>query len=280
MSWRINVGALIHLFYLCCLCFLITGCAAFHDESKPIPVADGAADVLLPAGNYHLMSFRRLPSATEPIVCLEPSPDWATSLGTTIKVTAQGSAPGGTTAKLGAQSQTTEAITSMLGRTAGVVALRDGLYSACQAYANGVIGKDAYALIISQYGNLLIMLVSGSATGQVLPGTDPKSTSDLAVAMMRQQMLQAMLVACITDQDPTRGVPEETDTSWTPEESKVGILPLMANRNPLLADYCPEFMAAVDANAGNLIIPDARPAHTPQPKPVKPQPKPGSGKTS
>ena len=36
---------------------------------------------------------------------------------------------------------------------AGVVALRDGLYAACQAYANGVLGQDAYSLILEPVRN-------------------------------------------------------------------------------------------------------------------------------
>ena len=61
------------------------------------------------------------------------------------------------------------------GRTAGVVALRDGLYAACQAYANGVLGQDAYSVILSQYGTLLVRLVSASSASD--PGGPPAAPS-------------------------------------------------------------------------------------------------------
>jgi Putative peptidoglycan binding domain len=61
------------------------------------------------------------------------------------------------------------------GRTAGVVALRDGLCAACQAYANGALGQDAYSVILSQYGTLLVRLVSASSTSD--PGGPPAAPS-------------------------------------------------------------------------------------------------------
>jgi hypothetical protein len=121
----------------------------------------------------------------------------------------------------------------MLGRTAGVVALRDGLYKACEAYANGVIGKDAYALVLSQYGNLLVALAGGTSggsnaggapsapatavpagiavavTGGAPTGSNPSSSTASApaanagVAQMQQEAVQGLLVTCINEFDPT-----------------------------------------------------------------------------
>jgi hypothetical protein len=118
----------------------------------------------------------------------------------------------------------------MLGRTAGVVAL--GLYSACQAYANQLIGKDAYALILSQYGNLLVALAAGGGGAAASAGSTPSTTppgvavavsagappsasnpsggsqgngptqaNNPQVSQMQQQAIQAMLVACISYND-------------------------------------------------------------------------------
>jgi hypothetical protein len=86
----------------------------------------------------------------------------------------------------------TELITAGAGREAAVLALRDGLYTACQSYANGVIGQDAYAIILSQYGNLLVALMGkNGATDK--PGPRP---GDGAFA--------ALLVACISSNDQSR----------------------------------------------------------------------------
>ena len=122
----------------------------------------GPQSVLLPSGAYHLVTVRKRPYSGEEVLCSEPSPDWAVAFGTALKVSGNGGVSGGASGALNGSYETTEAITALAGRTAGVVALRDGLYSACQAYANGIIGKDAYALILSQYGNLLVALAGGS----------------------------------------------------------------------------------------------------------------------
>jgi hypothetical protein len=64
----------------------------------------------------------------------------------------------------------------LAGRTAGVLALRDGLYATCQAYANGALGQSAYALGLSQYGNLLVALTAhdpGASGGTTVSALGP-----------------------------------------------------------------------------------------------------------
>jgi hypothetical protein len=130
--------------------------------------------VPLPGADYHLAIVRTGPSIVRPdgaevgrqdVLCEEPSPDWAIAFGTAFAGAASGGASGGPSGSVSGSATTTEAITALAGRTAGVVALRDGLYSACQAYANQLICKDAYSLILSQYGNLLVALTSGGGGG-------------------------------------------------------------------------------------------------------------------
>jgi len=140
-----------------------------------------------------------------------------------------------------------EVVTALLGRSAGVVALRDGLYSACQAYANGIIGRDAYGLIISQYGTLIAQVAGAAAT-------DP--------AVLQQQAVQALLVACITDADPS--VPPGVGAG---------------RANPLLASYCPSLMGKIVASVTVLLkpappakVPAAAPAAPPAGAPAKPKP--------
>ena len=145
---------------------LLAGCALRAGSDTPImlnaavPLGIGSA-VLLPGGDYRLVTVRS--PADTGLLCSEPSPDWAIAFGRAISGNASGSVGGQASASLSGSSSTTEAVNAMLGRTAGVVALRDGLYSACQAYANHIIGKDAYALILSQYGNLLVSLASDTS---------------------------------------------------------------------------------------------------------------------
>ena len=187
---------------------------------------------MLPGGSSSLATLRARPdflgeAPTRNILCTAPSPDWATALAMAQQLQGSGGVTGGPTASLTASNSLTETTTALAGRTAGVVALRDGLYKACEAYTNGVIGKDAYALILSQYGNLLVALAGGSggggngpavagtaATGGGTTGTTASGTSAqtgggaaqagaATVAQMQQGVLQALLVACISEYDPT-----------------------------------------------------------------------------
>jgi hypothetical protein len=226
----------------------LSACGAFQSAPvKPVqlttsgmpsafPMAGFTTATLLPADAYVLATTRPSPQpGGPPVFCAEPGPDWAAAFGNSYKGGASGG-DGGVTAALNGELDSTETNIALSGRTAGVVALRDGLYSACQAYANGIIGKDAYALILSQYGNLLVALASG--------GT---ATPD--AAELQQQAVQAMLVACITHDDPSGGPPPV---------------------NPMLDFYCAPFMADFIKSVPALLkpiapLPPAKPAPAPAP---------------
>lgn len=127
-----------------------------------------------------------------PIVCTEPSPDYAIAFAGKQSVRANIVVPQGPTVDGAGDFSQTETVTTQTGREAAVLALRDGLYAACQSYANGVIGHDAYAMILSQYGTLLVALVGKTPTAA--------ATADAG----RRATLSAMLVACISRHDRTR----------------------------------------------------------------------------
>jgi hypothetical protein len=178
-----------------CLLAVVLG-ACESPSAKVTQLQFGTSNTLATTGNLRLVTERPRPGpdgSLLPIVCTEPSPDYAIAFGQkgggNLKLTLpQGSGEGAFTA------ETTETATELKGRTAGVLALRDGLYAACQAYANGVIGHDAYAMILSQYGTLLVALV-GSEKVEAAPGrTDPA----------RRAALSALLVSCISEFDRTR----------------------------------------------------------------------------
>jgi hypothetical protein len=94
-----------------------------------------------------------------PTMCTEPAPDVAIAFGTSLQASANITGKG----TGGAGANTSEAALALAGRTAGVLALRDGLYATCQAYNNGALGQSAYALGLSQYGNLLVALTAHDA---------------------------------------------------------------------------------------------------------------------
>jgi hypothetical protein len=96
--------------------------------------------------------------------------------------------------KIEGDGSSSETLVEGAGRAEAVLALRDGLYTACQAYANGVLGQDAYAIILSQYGSLLVALVGKDAAA----GKAPPAAGQSAMA--------ALVVACISTHDASRTV--------------------------------------------------------------------------
>lgn len=132
------------------------------------------------------------------IVCTEPSPDYAVAFNTTRSITVNSPAAATDKASGSATSNRTETIVEpSAGRSEAVMALRDGLYTACQSYANGVIGQDAYSIILSQYGYLLVALIADKgSTGAGRPAPAPA-----------QAAFSALLVACISSHDPSRPSP-------------------------------------------------------------------------
>ena len=168
---------------LAAACLLLSAC---QTQTQPIPLGSSLfltnSAALLPAGNVHLVTFRDRDGHS--VFCSEPSPDWAVAFGHSLTGALSASVNGGGGGSVSGSEATTQAITALVGRTAGVVALRDGLYAACQAYANGIIGKDAYALVLSQYGNLLVSLAAGGGSGSSGAGSStPTIPAGVAVAV-------------------------------------------------------------------------------------------------
>lgn len=172
--------------------FACAGVSAFLAGCSPnLSVSQqqfGSSQVMIAPGNLRLITERQRDG--QAIVCTEPSPDYAVAFGTKVTANLKVTPPTGGTAidTAGTSIDRTETVTAGAGRAAAVLALRDGLYAACQAYANGVIGKDAYSLVLSQYGELLAAVVNEKAT-------QPYSNDGLA----------ALVTACISAFDSTRG---------------------------------------------------------------------------
>jgi len=285
-------GALALILAAACL----TGCNQRPGADTPIvlkePLGTAPEAILAPSADYHLVTVRPRVGTGEQILCAEPSPDWAVAFGTALSASANASVTGQGSGALSSSYNTTEAITQMAGRSAGVVALRDGLYSACQAYANGIIGKDAYALILSQYGNLLVALASGGGGGggsgsSTSSGTSSGSTTGAPVAVsvstggtsapaassgqkqsgpagggsqtdttqlqqMQTQMLQALMVACISN----------ADTSIPGNNGNANTL-LSVNCGKLLTEMATKFIAQSGGAAPAATKPKPAPEKSP-----------------
>src|SRR5260370_29303912 len=94
------------------------------------------------------------------ISCAEPSPDVARAVSQAfnagITVNIQGQAadlPADVQAKIaGAVAQSrSEAVAQLTERLPTIQLLRDGLFRACEAYANGALSPISYALLLSRY---------------------------------------------------------------------------------------------------------------------------------
>src|SRR5580700_1306802 len=147
----------------CVLSAALGGCAIFADPNawpQKFPYAD--SENIAASGNVRFVNDRPRYVPGRGIVmtmCNEPMPDVSVAFGTSLaaqaNITGQGSG--------GFNAGTSEAALELAGRTASVLALRDGLYATCQAYTNGALGQSAYALGLSQYGNLLVALTAHDA---------------------------------------------------------------------------------------------------------------------
>jgi hypothetical protein len=165
----------------------------------------GSASTLAATGNLRFVTERdrQLPHGRSKVVCSEPSPDYAVASGTDANAAAKAASPSPITELTGSVT-TTEAVTPLTGREKGVLALRDGLFAACQAYVNGLIGKDAYSIVLSQYGMLLVGLLGSPATVAVT-AADPKKPGVVNVLPPDSgSSFAVMLVSCINLYDPTR----------------------------------------------------------------------------
>ncbi|HVI30184.1 hypothetical protein [Hansschlegelia sp.] len=194
--------------------------AACSSANQRVAHADfGTTQALATTGSLRLVTERTRPGY-QPVVCSEPSPDYAVALNATRKIAvavnkAAPPAEPAADAVVGAAAaappfsgaaaldgSAVETVSEGRGRAAAVLALRDGLYAACQSYANGVIGHDAYAVILSQYGHLLVALVGG---GRAELGSDGKPAAVAAATIdARKSTLSTLLVACVSGHDRTR----------------------------------------------------------------------------
>ncbi len=205
-------------------------------NAKPDTVAMGPNLRLIMNRPRHLTTLGYGP--TLPTICTEPSPDVAVAFGRTLAGQGSYAGPNSTTISGSVNATSKEAATELAGRTAGVLALRDGLYAACQSYANGVLGHDAYAMILSQYGHLLVALAGTGKDGNPEPMT------------AKEAAISALLVACVSENDPTRLTP----IYYEKRKHRYGAL-----HNPLLTPQrCETLIRAI--TRGNLLSPPAKAA--------------------
>jgi hypothetical protein len=74
-------------------------------------------------------------------------------------------------------SASAEAIKELAGRSTALLGLRDGLFRACEAYSNCIIGDAAYALVLTRYGQLMTTLYLGQDVSGPTPPPSNETTN-------------------------------------------------------------------------------------------------------
>jgi hypothetical protein len=158
------------------LALALAGCSgpnSFFAEKKTL---GKESDVILTDAGARGMTATNIPPsdavghfAPRQINCAEPSPDVAKAIdtafsaGISVSVTAEGAQlPADAQAKIaGAVARArSEALAQMTERLPTIQLLRDGLFRACEAYANGALSPTSYALMLSRYGDTMVTMLS------------------------------------------------------------------------------------------------------------------------
>ena len=99
------------------------------------------------------------------VVCAEPSPDLAkavqSSFGAGGSVSADIPTQVSGSAAVSVARARAEAAAQLGERLATIQLLRDGLYRACEAYANGAIDEVFYAVMLGRYDDTMVTLLAG-----------------------------------------------------------------------------------------------------------------------
>jgi hypothetical protein len=146
----------------------LTGCGTKFAEVKQVGetgVVVTGADVRM--GYTHSAHYddktRRVKA--QRIFCAEPSPDVAKAVQNAfgLGTGARGTHPSGVGGELNVDlsSSQAQALAQLGERMATIQLLRDGLYRACEAYANGAFSEVTYAVLLSRYDDSMITLLFG-----------------------------------------------------------------------------------------------------------------------
>ncbi len=139
----------------------------------------GDDSILLTKAEYRAVTRTRVGAESDfgrikpsAIVCAEPSPDVAKAVSESFeldsKIAADVAGQGSGSLALDLARQRAEAIAQMTERIATVQLLRDGMYRACEAYANGALSKTEYAVMLSRYDDTMVtLLLAELAAGNV-----------------------------------------------------------------------------------------------------------------
>lgn len=100
------------------------------------------------------------------VICAEPSPDVAKAIATALSAAIEAEAKGAMgkvadpSVSASVSRMRTESI-AQLGRRLGTIQLlRGGLFSACEAYANGALTRNSYTHLLSRFGDVMVTMLA------------------------------------------------------------------------------------------------------------------------
>lgn len=161
------------------------------------------------------------------ITCAEPSPDVAKAVSTALNASGSGGVtlPNGVTADVAAavSRARAEALVQLGERLATIQLLRDGLHSACEAFANGAITDTTYAVMLSRFDKTMVTMlateIAGGAFGRSLAAAGMASeghasaSADLEAKIMTSRELEQDLKNA---QDAQKAAADDAAAAKTP----------------------------------------------------------------
>jgi hypothetical protein len=227
---------------------VLAGCSILEDDvARGFAQSSSLTPATFTTADVRVITQR---ARTGQIICTEPSPDVAKALS----AAAQSSGSGGngtTTGSFGAGGASAEAALALAGRSTALLGLRDGLYRTCEAYANGVIGADAYALVLSRYGQLMTTLFLGQdVTGAAGTEAGGSIQSPPVSVTINPSGGSGSTVAAGQAQNPSAPAPSQTAS--TAGSSSAGPLALTRmNEDYLNLGYNPDALVTACVNYGD-----------------------------
>ncbi|WP_428376126.1 hypothetical protein [Lichenicoccus sp.] len=148
---------------------VLSACNQAYKEVTPVTI--GSTPGVMTTADVRTILERQ--NSEGPIICSEPPPDVAKAFSYATSVAGSGGISNGANGKLNISASGAESLAQLAGRVPGLLAMRDLLFRACEAEANHAIGKLTYALIVSQYANLLATVITADAVNDPSQGAKP-----------------------------------------------------------------------------------------------------------
>ena len=146
------------------LVLAVSACANKESGTHVSAHTLGNKDVLLTSADLRATIASSDPERGS-VVCAEPSPDLAkaveASFGGSGSVSVDVPAQVSGSAAVSIARARAEAAAQLGERLATIQLLRDGLYRACEAYANGAINELFYALLLGRYDDTMVTMLAG-----------------------------------------------------------------------------------------------------------------------